>query len=231
MNMFYGAPSGDGFATLTEEDSAHCIRVLRNKTGDQIFFTDGKGNYYRGSIVSADPKKCSVNILETTPEYGKRNYSLHIAIAPTKNSDRLEWFLEKATEIGIDTITPVICQHSERRVLKTDRLQKVLLSAMNQSLKTYLPRINEPVPLEEFFRQKSEGQKFICSGSAGLSLKSQLASGLHYTVLVGPEGDFTESDIISAEKNNYVPVNLGPSRMRTETAGLVICSVVSLLND
>jgi 16S rRNA (uracil1498-N3)-methyltransferase len=231
MNLFYGIPSGNGIATLTEEESGHCIRVLRKKAGDKIFFTDGEGNYYQGSILSADPKKCDVAILETTAQYGKRNYSLHIVIAPTKNADRLEWFLEKATEIGIDIITPVICTHSERRVLKIDRLKKVILSAMKQSLKTFLPQIHEAIPLEDFYSNKITGQKFICLGSANNSLKKELEPGSSYTILIGPEGDFTESEISSAVKNNFTPVNLGPSRLRSETAGIVACSIVSLLND
>jgi len=231
MNLFYGIPSGDGTVTLTEEESAHCIRVLRKKTGDKIFFTDGSGNYFHGSIQSADPKKCVVVIEETTEHFGKKNYSLHIALAPTKNIDRFEWFLEKATEIGIDMITPVICTHSERRVLKTERLQKVLLSAMKQSLKSYLPEIHEAIPLEEFFKKETIGQKFICLGSADQSIKTELKPGSSYTILVGPEGDFTDKEIASAQKNNFIPVSLGPSRLRSETAGVVACSIVSLLNE
>ena len=231
MNLFYGIPSGDGTAALTEEESGHCIRVLRKKSGDEIFFTDGEGNYYRGSIVSADPKKCIVVIEETRERYGKKNYSLHIAIAPTKNLDRFEWFLEKATEIGIDIITPVICMHSERRVLKTERLQKVLLSAMKQSLKSYLPKIHEAMPLESFYSKENSGQKFICLGSSTQSIKKELEPGSAYIILVGPEGDFTPQEITSAEKNNFTPVNLGTSRLRSETAGVVACSIVSLLNE
>lgn len=231
MNLFYGIPDGDGTATLTEEESGHCIRVLRKKSGDKIYFTDGEGNFYEGSITIADSKKCKVVIEETKVSYGKKNYSLHIAIAPTKNLDRFEWFLEKATEIGIDIITPVICTHSERRVLKTDRQQKVLLSAMKQSLKTYLPKIQEAVPLEQFYKHEFAGQKFICLGSSKTSLKKELAPLSSYTMLVGPEGDFTEQEISNAAKNNFIPVNLGPSRLRSETAGVVACSIVSLLNE
>ena len=194
MNLFYGLPSGDGTVTLTEEESGHCIRVLRKKSGDKIFFTDGNGNYFHGSILSADPKKCVVVIEETTEQFGKRNYSLHLAIAPTKNVDRFEWFLEKATEIGIDIITPVICVHSERRVLKTERLQKVILSAMKQSLKSYLPGIREAIPLEKFLNEETTGQKFICLGSADQSIKKELKPGLTYTILVGPEGGWSETE-------------------------------------
>ena len=230
MNLFYGFPSGDGIATLTEEESGHCIRVLRKKSGDKIFFTDGEGNYYHGSIVSADPKKCTVAILETTRHAGK-NYFLHVAIAPTKNLDRFEWFLEKATEIGIDEITPVICTHSERRILKTERLQKVILSAMKQSLKTFLPVLNEAIPLENFFRLESAGQKFICSGAATSHIQKEIQSGSRCITLIGPEGDFTEQEVESARLKNFIPVNLGSSRLRTETAGVVTCSIVSLLNE
>jgi len=231
MNLFFGIPSGDGNATLTEDESAHCIRVLRKKAGDQIFFTDGEGNYYHGVILTADHKRCTVSISETKEKFGKRDYSLQLAIAPTKNLDRFEWFLEKATEIGIDIITPIICTHSERRILKTDRLKKVLLSAMKQSLKAYLPKIHEALPLEDFLKQEINGQKFICVGSATDSFKKILKPGSGYTVMIGPEGDFTDAEIQSALKNNFIPVNLGPSRLRSETAGVVACSIVSLLND
>ncbi len=231
MNLFFGNITLDGFALLTEEDSAHCIRVLRMKSGEEIFFTDGNGNFYTGTISDPDPKKCRVSIAETKHDYGRRNYSLHIAIAPTKNIDRLEWFLEKATEIGIDEITPVICQRSERRVLKTERLNKVLLSAMKQSLKTYLPKLNEPVALDKFIAGNTTEQKYICLMNAEGHLKNKLITSTNTLVLIGPEGDFTETEILLSHRNNFIPVSLGKSRLRTETAGIVAASIVSLLNQ
>lgn len=231
MNLFFGNIILDGFALLTEEDSAHCIRVLRMKSGHEVFFTDGNGNFYTGTISDPDPKKCQIRIAETKQEYGKKNYSLHIAIAPTKNIDRLEWFLEKATEIGIDEITPVICQRSERRVLKTERLNKVLLSAMKQSLKTYLPKLNEPVALDKFISENTTEHKYICLMNAEDHLKNKLISSENSLVLIGPEGDFTETEIALARQHNFIPVSLGKSRLRTETAGIVAASIVSLLNQ
>ena len=231
MNLFFGNTSHDGFALLTEEDSGHCIRVLRMKSGDQVFFTDGTGNFYSGTISDPDPKKCRVRIAETKQEYGRRNYSLHIAIAPTKNIDRLEWFLEKATEIGIDEITPVICQRSERRVLKTERLNKVLLSAMKQSLKAYLPKLNEPVELHKFISGNATEHKYICMMNAEEHLKNKLTKSENTLILIGPEGDFTETEIALSHRHNFIPVSLGESRLRTETAGIVATSVVSLLNQ
>jgi 16S rRNA (uracil1498-N3)-methyltransferase len=198
------------------------------KKGQKIFLTDGEGNLYTGTIMEPDPKKCLVTIQETTPGFGKRSYSLHVAIAPTKNTDRFEWFLEKATEIGIDEVTPVFCQHSERKVLKTERLNKVLLSAMKQSLKTYLPRLNEPVALDKFLSTAGSPNKLICSLNASDHLKNNLVTGGSYLVLIGPEGDFSDHEISLSQKNNFKPVSLGPGRLRTETAGIVACSIVSL---
>ena len=230
MNLFFSNQIENGIAILGEEESAHCIRVLRMKAGDDLFFTDGEGNFYSGTIEEPDSKKCLVRIKETKVAFGKRNHSLHIAIAPTKNIDRFEWFLEKATEIGIDEITPVICQRSERRELKTERLKKVLLSAMKQSLKAYLPKLNEALPLEKFFTSPSVSQKFICAMSAGDHLKNNLQKESGSLILIGPEGDFSEAEILSAKKNNFTSVSLGTSRLRTETAGVVACSIVSLLS-
>ena len=231
MNLFFGNRIEDGNAILGEEESAHCIRVLRMNAGDEIYFTDGNGNFYSGNILDPDPKKCLISILETHSGYKKRNYALHIAIAPTKNIDRFEWFLEKATEIGVDEITPVIFQRSERRTVKTERLAKVIRSAMKQSWQAYQPKLNEPVTLGKFNFSGGFGNLFICSASAGEPLKNKLRSGENSLVLIGPEGDFSATEIEWAEKNNFIPVSLGPNRLRTETAGIVACSIVSLLNQ
>ncbi len=231
MNIFFGHISENGNAILTEEESGHCIRVLRMKAGDEIYFTDGEGHFYTGHISIADPKKCLIHIRETKSAFGKRNYALHVAIAPTKNIERFEWFLEKATEIGIDEITPVICQRSERKIVKSERLNKVLLSAMKQSLKTYLPKLNEPVSFEKFITGTSSPEKYICLMNATDHLKNKISTGSDTLLLIGPEGDFTEKEILLSAQNHFIPVNLGQSRLRTETAGIVTCSVVSLLNQ
>ncbi len=230
MNLFFCREIENGFAVFDEEESAHCIRVLRMRTGEEIFFVDGEGNFYSGSMEDANAKKCVIKIKEKKEFFGKRNYWLHVAIAPTKNIDRFEWFLEKATEIGIDEITPLICQRSERREIKTERLNKVLLSAMKQSLKAYLPKLNAAVSFEKFISGSLSGKKFICSMNTEAHLKSVLEKNSRTIILIGPEGDFTEQEIASATKNEFNSVSLGESRLRTETAGVVACSVVSLLS-
>jgi len=229
MNLFFSNEIISGTAILNEEESGHCIRVLRMKAGDEIFFTDGSGNFYTGKIEDADPKKCTIRIFETKNQSGKRKYSLHIAIAPTKNIDRFEWFLEKSTEIGIDEITPVICHRSERREVKPDRLKKVILSAMKQSLKTYLPVLHPAIPFEKFVAANYDGQKFVCSMEGELHLKNNLQKNSSI-ILIGPEGDFTGTELLLAKDHRYSCVSLGESRLRTETAGIVACTVVSLLH-
>lgn len=230
MQLFYGFPSENEFAVLTEEESAHCIRVLRMKAGDAIQFTDGAGHFYSGVIADAHPKKCTVQILEKK-EGAAKKYSLHVAIAPTKNTDRMEWFLEKATEIGIDEITPVICDRSERRIIKTERLHKVMLAAMKQSLQAWLPVLHEAVPFEKLAASVAAEQKWICTLEAETLLKNSLKPSGNYLVLIGPEGDFTDREMLLAKQNHFVPVSLGENRLRTETAGIVACSIVSLLHQ
>jgi 16S rRNA (uracil1498-N3)-methyltransferase len=231
MNLFYSARIENNTAFLDEEESSHCIRVMRMKKGDGIFLTDGNGNFYEGVIEDANPKNTVVTISGTKKEEQTKNYTLHIAIAPTKNNDRFEWFLEKAAEIGIDQVSPVICQRSERRELKTERMKKVLLSAMKQSLKAYLPLLQEPVSFGKFISAPHiEKNKFICTMDAAIHLGKNLAKGESCLVMIGPEGDFTEAELSAAKENNFVPVTLGTSRLRTETAGVVACSIVSLLN-
>lgn len=229
MNLFFTPAIENQQAILDEEESAHAVRVLRMKDGDEIFFTDGNGNFYTGSIQNAHPKKTVVSV-NKTEHSGRPAYSLHVAIAPTKSIDRLEWFLEKATEIGIDEITPLICRRSERREVKTARLNKVLVSAMKQSLKSYLPKLNEPASFEKFTSVFSSSEKFICSQDADSHLKNVLSKSTGSIVLIGPEGDFTDDELLLAGQNNYLKVNLGATRLRTETAGVVACSIVSLLN-
>lgn len=230
MNLFFGIPAENGTAVLPGEESAHCIRVLRMTTGDEIFFTDGNGNVYRGSIVEPDPKHCLVRVQETKTAFGKRNYSLHVAMAPPKSMDRFEWFLEKATEIGIHEITPLLCMRSERKQVKTERLHKVMAAAMKQSIQAYLPKLNEMVPFEKFISAAAGPCRYLCSGFSENQLKNLAPVGSPILLLIGPEGDFTADETGAAKKNNFIPVSLGPTRLRTETAGVVACTVVSLLN-
>ena len=233
MNLFYTPDAIGGTYPLSEEESNHIARVLRFKKGGIVYLTNGKGDLFKAEIINDNPKSCVVNIIETTSNYGKRNYSLHIAIAPTKNTDRFEWFLEKATEIGIEEITPLICEHSERREVKPDRLNKVIVSAMKQSVKCFVPKLTEAQPFNAFVSQNYDCQKLICSVDA---LKTLLMKDLYVTkkdvlLLIGPEGDFSPNEIALAEKSNFKKVSLGDSRLRTETAGIVACHSIALLNQ
>ncbi len=219
---------------LPEEESQHAIRVLRLQAGDHIELIDGKGGYYKAEIIFPHHKRCEVRILETQTEFHKRPYHLHIAIAPTKNIERLEWFAEKATEIGIDEITPVICRFSERKIIKHDRLEKILISAMKQSLKAYLPKLNEQCTFEQFLKRTDPGQRFIahCYDENSKKLLSSLyVPKQNATILIGPEGDFSPEEVEQALKAGFVPVSLGESRLRTETAGVVACHTVNLLEE
>jgi 16S rRNA (uracil1498-N3)-methyltransferase len=233
MDLFFAPDIKEGFYQLPEEESKHIVRVLRMKPGDSIFLTDGRGNLTEASIVEASVQKCTVKTILTTMEYQKRPFHLHIAIAPTKNTDRFEWFLEKSTEIGIDVITPLLCAHSERTRLKTDRLQKVVIAAMKQSLKAYLPKLDEPVEFKRFIERPFDGQKFIayCGEVSYLELQKSYHKGMKALILIGPEGDFSPEEVEFAKNQGYMPISLGKSRLRTETAGIVTCTIINFLNE
>ncbi|MDR1881181.1 MAG: 16S rRNA (uracil(1498)-N(3))-methyltransferase [Prevotella sp.] len=217
---------------LPVEEALHCIRVLRKKEGDEILLTDGKGFFYDAEIIQADPKHCIVNILKTIEQPKNRNFNLQIAFAPTKNIDRIEWFAEKATEIGIDRFIPVLCQHSERKEIKVRRIEKILVAAMKQSQKALLPQLDEIRPFSEFVKQEFDGQKFIahCYPQEKALLKDIYRKGNNALILIGPEGDFSEKEVKDALNNGFVPVSLGESRLRTETAALVACHAIHVLN-
>jgi len=233
MHLFYTPDLINKIHTLNEIESKHCVRVLRLDLGHEVQLIDGKGGFHRAKVIEANPKKCSVELIESTFEYGKRNHFLHIAIAPTKNIDRFEWFLEKATEIGIDEITPIFCEHSERKTLKMERSEKILVSAIKQSIKAYKPILNEPVQLKDFLTINFKGVKFIahCEENQKNSLKSAYTPGQNTLVLMGPEGDFSPQEIQMAKHNNFKEISLGESRLRTETAGVVACHTINLLNE
>ncbi len=232
MHLFYTPDITADFYTLSEEESKHCIRVLRLQPSDLVYLLDGRGGFYTAEIFTPHPKKTLLKILSHQEEYGKRNHYLHVAVAPTKNLDRLEWFLEKATEIGIDEITPVICERSERREVKTDRLNRIITSAVKQSIKAYHPRLNEPVRLKDFLPAEFPGQKFIahCIDQEKEYLSERLEKYGSYLVLIGPEGDFTPNEVEQALSGGFLPVTLGTSRLRTETAALAACFEINLLN-
>jgi 16S rRNA (uracil1498-N3)-methyltransferase len=234
MHLFYTpdiAPSHPQYF-LNEEESKHAVRVLRLEVGSEVQLIDGKGGLYMAQIKDAHPKRTILQITNVVTAYGKRNHYLHIAIAPTKNLDRLEWFLEKATEIGIDEISLIICQRSERKEAKTERLNKIITAAIKQSLKAYHPILNEPIALNKLLAQPFDGQKFIahCEDSGKASLKAELNRQGKYLILIGPEGDFSPAEIDSALHNGYKAITLGESRLRTETAALEACFEVNFLN-
>ena len=233
MNLFYLPEINNPDLFFDEEESRHCVKVLRLKEGDLVDLTDGKGGMYKGTIIDASLKRCSLHLNMDEINKRERDYYLHIAIAPPKNPARMEWFLEKATEIGISEITPIICDHSERMKFNTGRYQKIIISAMKQSLQSWLPVINEPRPIRNFLDQQFQGQKFIASCETGkeAKLRSLFRSGIATTIMIGPEGDFSVTEIKLAQKAGFVPVNLGKNRLRTETAGIVSCTIVGIMNQ
>lgn len=231
MQLFY-TPDIALTAELPEEEAGHCIRVLRLAEGDEIRLTDGKGYFYRAAIRRAHPKHCEVDILESWPQPPLWPFKLHIAVAPTKNMDRMEWFVEKATEIGIDEITCLNCRFSERREIKPARLEKILVSAMKQSLKATLPNLTGMTDFKAFVTQPFEGRKFIahCEKEEKTPLKQAYRPGENALILIGPEGDFSPEEIALALAHGFEPVSLGESRLRTETAALVACHTIHVIN-
>jgi len=233
MHIFYTPEISGKTYTLDETESKHCVRVLRLEKGDEITLADGKGGWFSAEIADPNPKRCVVNVIKSELNFGKREYQIHIAIAPTKNMDRIEWFLEKTTEIGINRVTPLLCRFSERKEVKLDRLEKVMISAMKQSLKAYLPQLDELTKFSDFIHQPFDGQKFIahCEEQHRELLKNTVKTGENYLILIGPEGDFSPEEIELAINAGFLPVSLGNSRLRTETAGVVACHTFNLLNE
>ena len=234
MQLFYNPDIKQGADTFIfdKDESKHIIKVLRKKEGDNIFITNGLGYLFESQITSDSEKKCEVKITKKTFQEPNSFYT-HIAVAPTKMNDRMEWFLEKATEIGIHEITPIICDHSERKVFKIDRAEKIIQAAMKQSLHFYLPKINEPITLSEFVKKEFDGQKFIahCEETEKKSFQKEVLKNGKITILIGPEGDFSIKEINLARANQFIPVTLGNTRLRTETAALAACHTIALLNE
>ncbi|NNC69616.1 MAG: 16S rRNA (uracil(1498)-N(3))-methyltransferase [Flavobacteriaceae bacterium] len=235
MQLFYNPELQikDQQFTFDKIESRHIIRVLRKKEGEQLHITNGKGYLFTSKIIDASDKKCKVAITNIEEKEKPRNYYLHIAIAPTKNNDRFEWFLEKATEIGIDEITPIICDHSERKVVKIERLQKIIEAAGKQSLKFHFPKLNTPLKFTDFISTVKCEPKFIahCDPSVNrFPLVNLLKNEKDTLLLIGPEGDFSSSEIQSALDQKFVPVMLSESRLRTETAGIHATSLVACIN-
>jgi 16S rRNA (uracil1498-N3)-methyltransferase len=230
MQRFYIPLRQGNTFIMDATESHHCIRVLRMGVGDSLHFTDGRGGAYSGVISTADPKTTLVEVTHASIPENERPYKLHIAIAPTKNSDRFEWFVEKAVEIGVDEITPLICEHSERKNLRTDRLEKIAVSAMKQSLKVFLPAINPCSSFKNFVSRKfDDAALFVayCGTDVPGYLLTAPVNTVNILVMIGPEGDFSREEIILAENNGFKTISFGPSRLRTETAGVVCAQIMA----
>ena len=234
MQLFYNPTINENsdFFSFDKEESKHIIKVLRKKDSDILFVTNGLGILFKTEITLASDSKCTVKIVfieKTEPS----KYYLHLAVAPTKMNDRYEWFLEKATEIGVSEITPIICEHSERKIIKTERFDKIIQSAMKQSNQMYLPKLNDPILFKDFIKIKNNDAKFIahCEENEKKSLKESLNPKTNATILIGPEGDFSKKEIQMALDNEYLPISLGNTRLRTETAAIIACSQVAFINE
>lgn len=232
MHLFY-APDIETTGLLPEEEAAHCLRVLRLREGDPVEVTDGRGTFFEGTLAEVGKRAVRVELGKRTEWQKTWAIDLHLAVAPTKNMDRMEWLCEKACEIGLDRLTFLECRYSERRSLKTDRLRKILVSAMKQSLKGALPWLEEMTPFEQFVKAERPGRKFIahCHEGSKLPLATvSLPQGSACTVLIGPEGDFSEEEVALAAAHGYEPVSIGRSRLRTETAALAAVALLNLLH-
>ena len=234
MQLFYNPEISETTKefTLHTDESKHLLKVLRKKKGDEFHITNGKGWLFVASLVNVDPKNTAATVVSAKKIHAKM-HSLHMAVAPTKSNDRFEWFLEKATEIGVNEITPIICSRSERKTLKMDRLQKVIQGAMKQSQRTFLPVLNPPITFTEYIKKKHTGILFIahCHEEEKMELKRRIAPDKPITILIGPEGDFTEEEVDLAYENGFLPVSLGESRLRTETAAIYACTAVAVFNS
>jgi len=230
--VFFSNDIESKLVRLDHVESRHCLKVLRLGINDIIQVTDGKGNLYEAAINEISSGLVTGQIIKTSESPATHGFRLHIAMAPTKNSDRFEWFLEKSSEIGIDEITPVICTHSERNRINLERSRKILITAIKQSLKTWLPQLNEPLALTDFIDKSGKGIKLIASCLSGMEKEIQYSytKGKDVIVLIGPEGDFSEPELKAAVKAGFIPVSLGESRLRTETAGVYVTAVINLLN-
>jgi 16S rRNA (uracil1498-N3)-methyltransferase len=232
LNLFYQPRITDGVFSLDPEESRHCVKVLRKNTGDTIRITDGKGSFYDATITAAHANQCEFHIDETI-SVSQPPWYIHIAIAPTKNADRIEWFVEKSVELGIQAITLIECKNSERTYQKTERLTKVAVSAMKQSLKAWLPAIHPLTKVSSLISSSTENQRFIAyvDQSNPAHLHSLATKHTSYLVLIGPEGDFSTYELTMAQNNGFIKVSLGQSRLRTETAGMAACHILNLINN
>lgn len=232
MHIFYTTNINSNICLLPETESRHCIKVLRLQAGDIINIIDGKGGFFKAEITLAHPKHTEAKIIEKIKNFAKRKSELHIAIAPTKNITRYETFIEKSVEIGIEEITPIFCRFSERKVIKNERLEKVILSAAKQSKKAFLAKLNNAIKFNQFIKQPFEGQKYIahCYDTHKKELKNILQKNTKALILIGPEGDFSKEEVALAENNGFISVNISNSRLRTETAGIIASAIFDFVN-
>ncbi len=235
MQLFYHqeVSEKDPQIVFPRDESKHIVKVLRKKEGDLLAVTNGKGFLFETALILITPQQCVARVLRVKSQ-AVPPYYLHLAVAPTKMNERYEFFLEKATEIGVQEITPVLCEHSERKVVKLERFQRVLQTAMKQSLHWSLPKLNSPENVSKFIESPRQGDKYIAhceEEKEKRTLKSQLKPGKRATILIGPEGDFSAQEIQLALKNGWIPVSLGNSRLRTETAAMVACHTAALVNE
>lgn len=227
MNVFYVSSPGNDQLVLDEQESRHCVKVLRTRVGDKVNAIDGHGNFYEAVLHDDNPKRCVLAVISIREDHHPLPYHLHVGIAPTKSIDRFEWFLEKATEIGISSITPLICARSERRMLRADRLEKIIVSAMKQSKKAYKPTLLQAVEFQKWLLGEKAGSNLIahCTEDSKQDLwKMDLQGSIK--LAIGPEGDFTESELLLARDAGFEAISLGNYRLRTETAGIMACSAV-----
>ena len=234
MQLFFSYKIDKNIAFLDEVESGHCYRVLRKVAGDPISFVDGNGNYFEGEILEINKKQTLVSINSKVENWKTLPYNLHVAIAPTKSNDRFEWFLEKATEAGIHQITPILCKRSERKVIKVERYEKVLKTAMKQSLSATLPKISKLTEFKSFVKEEfPDTEKYMawCGEDEMPQLNSILESKKNYIFLIGPEGDFTEDEVKLAKENGFTPITFGSQRLRTETAGVYCSMVANFINQ
>ncbi len=234
MTLFYIEEATNELQYLPNEESKHAVKVLRLQTGDLLSITNGKGDIFTARVGVPNQKKCEVHIFEQE-HFEPNTHRIHMVVAPTKLNDRYEWMLEKMTEMGVDEITPIICQHSERKVLKRDRMERIIVSAVKQSWKAYKPVINEPVKFTDFINNHRFPQQFIahCNGGCGSDahLKTMANPHTEVAIMIGPEGDFSEKEVALATDNHWIKTGLGSSRLRTETAALAACFTLNLINE
>ena len=234
MQLYYTPDISGTIYTLNKEESRHCTKVMRMNCGDIIHLSDGRGNLYKARIIDTNSQACSVEVESVEENYESRNYRLEIALAPTKNSDRTEWFLEKATEIGLDRFIPLECEHSERKNINIDRCNRVVISALKQSIKAYIPQIDSITKFSELVKQPFDGDKFIahCQESEDkILLRDACTRERNTLILIGPEGDFSAAEIALAHQYGFRDISLGTARLRTETAGLAACHTIALINQ